>query len=85
MNVPMTEAMVATAKPTMQRNTRAVDHARIDIAAQHVGAEPILRRWCTQPLDGRKSGRVHCAQEWRQERDQEHDAEQQTLPPTIVG
>ncbi len=40
---PSTEARMATEKTTSSR-AGAVEHAGIDVAAEHVGAEPELRR-----------------------------------------
>ena len=39
---PIAEARRATEKPTVERHPRAVDHAGVDVAAEHVGAEPVL-------------------------------------------
>ena len=63
MNVPMTEASSATEKPTISDTREPVDHPRIDVAAQHVGAEPIVARRRARALGRRQRGRIHRARD----------------------
>ena len=40
----------ATREPDHERHARAVERAAVDVAAEHVGAEPVCRRRRAQPL-----------------------------------
>ena len=56
----------ATLSPTDERHARAVERAAVDVAAEHVGAEPVLRRRPAQPADRRHGLRVDRAETRRE-------------------
>ena len=62
----------------VERDARAVDDARVDVAAELVGAEPVRRRRRLQAVGEILGGRRMGRDPWRQRRDQhqrQHDAE----------
>ena len=59
-----------------ERDPRPVEHARIDVAAELVGAEPVSRRGRPRALGGRERGRVD-GPEIRREYPDQDEAEQQ--------
>src|SRR5579871_2390527 len=64
------------AEPHRQRYPGAVNRAAVNVAAEHVGAKPVLRRRPAQPLDRRQGLRVDGAEIGGEDRRQRHQAEQ---------
>ena len=73
---PTAEAKIATDKPTVSETRAPIEHARIDVAAEHVGAEPESRRRRAGALGGRERGRIDRAEIGREDRDQDQDQQQ---------
>ncbi|MGY3394579.1 hypothetical protein ACVWW6_007170 [Bradyrhizobium sp. USDA 3311] len=54
------------------------EHARIDVAAEHVGAEPVVRRRRARALGWRERGRIDRSEIRREDRDQDQRQQQRT-------
>ena len=74
---------IATAKADRQRHPRAVNHAGIDVAAQHVGAEPELRRWRARAPGRRERRRIDGAKIGREDA-RSAASEPDSAPPTAM-
>jgi len=59
-----------------ERDPRAEQHARIDVAAEHVGAEPVVRRRRARALGGRERGRIDRSEIRCEDRDQDQHQQQ---------
>ena len=73
---PRTEPMSVEATPTIERHAGAMDDARVDVAAEMVGAEPVLAARRRQALGGVGGDRIvglELVGEDRGEQDHEHD------------
>ncbi len=73
---PTADAMRRDRKADGERHPRAVDDAGIDVAAEHVGAEPVLQGGRPGALRRRERGRID-GREIRREHAHEHDQRQQ--------
>src|SRR5216683_143462 len=59
-----------------QRDPRAIDDPAIDVAAEHVGAEPIAARRRAQPANRRQRLRIDGAEPGREDRHQDEQREE---------